>query len=135
MKYSTVEDFYKAKDNLKFPRKPTHPSSWCKKSDYEYESDYYRALADACEEHESEQDVYKEKRKAYGAAQGQLDADFKEFCISEYMDAGVPREVSDMVYALAYDRGHSSGYSEIYNAMSDYANLANAAFKAGKASL
>jgi hypothetical protein len=46
---------------------------------------------------------------------------------------GVPRSVSDKAYALAWEHGHSSGYSEVENYFQDFAELARVAYETGYA--
>lgn len=44
---------------------------------------------------------------------------------------GVPRSVSDKAYALAWEHGHASGYSEVESYFQDFADLAHVAYERG----
>lgn len=51
---------------------------------------------------------------------------------AEHLAPGTPTVVADAVFSLAWEHGHSSGWSEIENFYIDFAALANIAFKAGR---
>ena len=47
--------------------------------------------------------------------------------------ADYPREVADKVWDLAWEHGHASGYTEVGYHYADFAQVAVAAYEAGKA--
>lgn len=75
-----------------------------------------RALADEIEEWER----YEKKRNAAIRKSDRDEANISEL-IEEFVkvDSGlttvVPEKYRDKIYRIAWDRGHSSGYSEVYN--------------------
>lgn len=44
---------------------------------------------------------------------------------------GVPWNVADKVYAMAWENGHSSGYDEVEGLYQDFAELARVAYEQG----
>ena len=60
-------------------------------------------------------------------------ADHKSQCEAEHGTAHLPDDVRSMIYAAAWDHGHSYGESEVMNLYPDHAELALAAYAAGRA--
>jgi hypothetical protein len=132
--FVSSEEFDTARREIEYPKRPRNPSLALKKKDFDSEAQYFRAMADASEEYEREMAKYKVEREKVGAIEGEISLDFRAFCISEHVDNDVPEEIKSLVYSAAYEEGHSGGYSEIYNAMDDFAEIANRAYAAGKKS-
>lgn len=57
---------------------------------------------------------------------------FKEALAAEYLPAETPTEVADKVFALAWEHGHSSGYSEVESYYIDFAELVHVTVKSFK---
>lgn len=74
----------------------------------------------------------KQEREARMAARKAEQENHIERMFAEYAEPfGVPRAVADKVYSLAWEHGHSSGYSEVENYYQDFAELARVAYEAG----
>lgn len=132
--FTTARQFDDAISTVRLPIKPTKPERTIQESDYPSKSDFYRALADATENYEAEQIARSEELNKYYEVKNAISDDFRKFAIAQYLDDGIPEHIANMVYGLAYDRGHSGGYEEVFNVMSSYADLATAAFFAGQES-
>ncbi len=74
----------------------------------------------------------KAEREARWAAQRAEQANRSIKMFEEYAEPfGVPREVAESVYSLAWSHGHASGYSEVENYYQDFAELARKAYEQG----
>ena len=83
-----------------------------------------RALADEIEEWEK----YNKKRDAIIKKQGNAAPNMGDICaefikIESGLRDKVPAKYQDKVYSFAWDIGHSSGYSEVYNYLLDLVNI------------
>lgn len=74
----------------------------------------------------------KAEREARMAAQkAERDAHIERMFMKYAEPFGVPRSVSDRAYSLAWEHGHSSGYSQVENYFQDFAELARVAYEQG----
>ncbi len=64
---------------------------------------------------------YDEKKAAYNKEEGRLHLEFKLDLLDEFGLDKLPN--ADAIYDYAWNRGHSSGFYEIYNVMNDLAEL------------
>jgi hypothetical protein len=70
----------------------------------------------------AEQEVeYNRKRNEYYNADSEIYDQFKEDALAEIGLIGHPK--ADILFSKAYERGHSSGYSEVWYYMQDLAEL------------
>lgn len=133
--FTTAEEFREAQKTILFPKRPQKPENRVKGISFGSEPEYLRALAQAHEDFEKENASFEEKRNEYRNLCKQLEEDFYEFCANELLDDAIPDSVKRKVYAVAYESGHSSGFSEIYSSMADISELVESAFFAGQASV
>ena len=63
-------------------------------------------------------------RKAYGEENGRLQEMFYQDCCEDH-DCDPDSDLSRLIYSEAYDRGHSAGYSEVYNYFDSVASFAD----------
>jgi hypothetical protein len=129
--FTTAEEFDTAYRGIKYPKRPVTPERVIDKKTFDSDAEYYRTLADASEQYEKDMSEYKRQVKEAGEVGGQVASDFREFCISDHLDADIPEDIKGLVYSAAYEDGHSAGFSEVYNCMDDFAEIANKAYKAG----
>lgn len=61
------------------------------------------------------------ERKACASEMARLDAEFRAAALQECGLTGHPK--ADQAYALAYQYGHASGYSDIWTHLSEFADL------------
>lgn len=73
--------------------------------------------------------TYVEDQKKYRARLGEISAQFAADLAKEYLP-GVPQAASDLVFARAWEDGHSYGYQPVENAYEDLATLVLAVHKA-----
>ena len=129
--FTTAEEFDTAYRGIKYPKRPARPERVVDKKAFDSDAEYYRALADASEQYEKDMSEYKRQVKEAGEVANQVVADFREFCVSNHLDTDIPEDIKGLVYSAAYEDGHSAGFSEVYNCMDDFAEIANKAYKAG----
>ena len=128
--FTTAEEFDTAYRGIKYPKRPASPERVIDKKAFDSDAEYYRALADASEQYEKDISKYKRQVKETGQVASQVASDFREFCISDYLDDDIPEDIKELVYSAAYEDGHSAGFNEVYNCMDDFAEIANKAYKA-----
>lgn len=133
--FTIAEEFHNANRSIQFPKRPQKPESRVKKTAFNSEAEYLRALAQAHEDFEQDNASYLEERKEIQNIENQLEEDFYQFCANDLLDDAIPDSVKRKAYAVAYESGHSSGFSEIYSSMADIAELVETAFFAGQASV
>lgn len=80
-----------------------------------------RAYADAVEEHEKAEATYNIEVRAYNDKQSLVQEAWSKKLRDEHSE--VPEAVYWVLYGKAYDDGHSSGYSEVRNTLSDYVDF------------
>lgn len=64
---------------------------------------------------------YKADREAYRTRQRELDAFFKADALAEAGLTNHPK--ADKAWAMAWDRGHASGYQDVMSELEDLAEL------------
>lgn len=129
--FTSAEEFDAAYLGIKYPKRPTNPKQVIDREKFNSDAEYYRALADASEQFEKEMFEHKRQFKKIGQVASQVADDFREFCISDHLDTDIPEHIKELVYSVAYEDGHSSGFHQVYNCMNDFAEIANKAYKAG----
>lgn len=78
-----------------------------------------------------DKDAFLDYRKAYGEENGRLQEKFYyDCCLDHGCDPN--SELSKVIYSEAYDRGHSSGYNEVYNYFDSVAEFADRVLEAVK---
>lgn len=113
---------------------------------YPYESDIKKQIEETMESYvgtkkqiEAEEErlkkelkeVVKVKRQQYYETQSLLVEKWKQLCYEEYFH-GYPKELFDLCYSPAYERGHSSGYNEVEILICDMSDSYIAAFNLGR---
>jgi hypothetical protein len=98
-------DYYRGED-LRAPLKPVKPVLGRNPTAIDA-----RAFADALEEYEREFRSYEENKSYY---QHQLSARHREFEDKMKKDYGLDDDEFAAIWSEAYNRGHSGGFSEIY---------------------
>lgn len=115
-----MKDFnYYNQVDVEYPSTPKKP--YLKKNATAAE---HRDYADYLETYEREMIIYKEKKRIYEVARKEKD---DEFWKDAFEEIGISQShpKAEKLRSLAYERGHSSGYSDIYNELSDLAELIN----------
>jgi TPR repeat protein len=79
------------------------------------------ALARCVKEDIDDEGSYKAALTAYGRETARLEALFRKDMFEELGITDNPR--ADKLYSMAWEHGHSSGYSEVYNYACDLAEL------------
>ena len=69
--------------------------------------------------------AYQEARENYRAREHEIAAQFAVDLASELAN-DLPKSVQDKIFALAWENGHASGYSEVANFYEGYAEFARA---------
>lgn len=112
---------------LDYPKKPTRPHP----SAYPSTPFVLRAYADALEAHDIAMQSYRAEMEAYQTDQCYLNEQFKADAINDVFGDDAQRFPStvEKMWAIAYDRGHSSGNSEIYNCLLNYSDVLEAVKK------
>jgi hypothetical protein len=64
---------------------------------------------------------YQEQRDAYEADQQRLNSEFEDDLAAEFGVTDNPKR--HVLYGIAWDRGHSGGYSEVYGVYADLVDL------------
>ncbi len=82
---------------------------------------YLRIHADAVEKYEKDMVEYRKLEEAYRRKVADLEAEFRKDLLEEFGLTNHPK--ADKIYSYVWDKGHSSGYGEMYNIMSDLADL------------
>lgn len=78
-----------------------------------------------------DKDAFLDYRKAYGEENGRLQEKFYyDCCLDHGCDPG--SALSRLIYSEAYDRGHSAGYSEVYNYFDSVSEFADRVLEAVK---
>lgn len=80
-----------------------------------------RAYADALEAYDAAKKTHREQMAAYYARSTALEAEFRHDLEVEYDMVGHPK--ADLLYAKAYELGHSGGMQEVANYYSDLVEL------------
>jgi len=112
---------------MDYPTKPPKPLT----SAYPRTPDGLRAYADALESHEAAMQPYRVAMAAYQADQLRLNAEFKADAIADVFGDDAQRfpATIEVLWRIAYECGHSSGNSEIYNYLLDYDEVIKAVKK------
>ena len=71
-----------------------------------------------------DKDAFRDYRKAYGQENGRLEELFYQDCCEDH-GCDPDSDLSRLIYSEAYDRGHSSGYHEVYNYFGSIADFAD----------
>lgn len=122
---TSAADLVRAIADLSYPHHPTKPSVITMGKT----PDEIRAYADKLEAYERDLAEYKTGIRAYNEAKGKLE--------EQYMDhlranSSLNPATFSIVYANAYDRGHSDGYSEVESIFHDMEDLAERIIAANK---
>jgi hypothetical protein len=67
------------------------------------------------------EEAYKEQHTKYRAEERRLYDEFKQDLFEEYRVQEHPKR--EKVFNLAWEHGHASGYSEVYNYFGDFVDL------------
>lgn len=111
--------YYAPLTHVPVPSAPRAPSWHRKVNDvYPVES---RAYAEALHAHESASQRYKAAEAERTRRQAELDAEFKRDVLARIGLADHPK--ADVLYALAYQRGHSHGHHDVLSEAEDLAEL------------
>jgi len=78
-----------------------------------------------------DKEAYREYRKAYGQETSRLEELFYQDCCEDH-GYDPDSDLSRLIYSEAYDRGHSAGYSEVYNYFDSVAAFADNVLEAVK---
>jgi hypothetical protein len=103
------------KNNMPYPSRPKKPVL------KDQTPAAARAYADELEAYAEDVKQYEEERRAYGAESARLEAKFRDDLEAEHDTKGHPK--ADMLYSMAYDRGHSAGMSEVANYYDELSQL------------
>lgn len=99
------------------PRKPDAPKSNASPQDY-------RDYASALEVYANEQEEYDRLNREYRERRMDLETIVQKFIWKNTgLDTVVPEKYRDKVWSLAYNLGHSYGYSEIQNHLIDLVDI------------
>jgi len=79
------------------------------------------AYIDAYEKYELDMIEYRKQLDAYNAEIGRLREEFKHDALDEFGLLNHPK--ADKIFAYAWEQGHSAGYSEVYNYLSELSDL------------
>jgi hypothetical protein len=109
-------DFNKYKNQLPYPPRPAKPTLPKNPTPEDY-----RKHADDMEVHAQAVTKCLKEMDKYHAEQARLDTLFKQDALAEVGLTNHPK--ADKAYGLAWENGHSSGLSEVYNHLLDYAEL------------
>lgn len=119
-------DYEKYKNKLEYPSSPKKPylvrlsnyPSSTEVKEYTVKTEEY---SQALKVYETAMVEFRKLRNAYGEESARLDEEFKKDALEEAGITGNPK--ADKAYSLAWDRGHSCGYSEVFNELLDLAEL------------
>ena len=106
--------------NIKNPKKPIKPSLKSTTPTDAEITEYQTAMS----AYNTDLAVYANNQIEYGRAVHNWYACFIKYLINKNGLDAYPREVHDVVYNAAYEHCHSSGYSEIDNYYSEFAEMA-----------
>lgn len=109
-------DFSKYENKIEYVRKPSKPSA--SNIDTAQEA---KKFADDMVIYESKLKEYQEKNEQYQKEQRRIFQQFKVDALEEVGLTNHPK--SEQAFNLAYERGHSGGYSDVYNELLDLADL------------
>ena len=109
-------DWKKYENTAAYPSRPQKP--YLKKDASPAE---IRKHADDVEAYNTKMESYTKARKEYQEEEVRICNLFKQDALADVGLADHPK--AEKIYAHAYDRGHSGGFSEIYNALIDLAEL------------
>ena len=112
-------DYEKYKVTLSYPPRPTGLGL----PDKNWSPDQFREHARKLEAHEKEMKAYRKETDKYHAEQARQDSLFKADALEDVGLAGHPK--AEKAWALAWENGHSGGYSDVYSHLVDYADLLN----------
>jgi hypothetical protein len=116
---STVSDKVAAGDyrnKLTYPESPSKP-----RLPHNPTAAQAREYADKLEAYEDSKGELRRQRDLYNAETRQLEAQFREDLEAEYNMKGHPK--ADVLFMMAWDRGHSSGYGEVASYYDDFHEL------------
>ena len=71
--------------------------------------------------------IFKERRNQYHEAQRKIEDEIKDYMFNQGHIKD--RDIFEKMYALAYREGHSGGFHEVYNYLTDYDDLVNDCLK------
>lgn len=108
-------------DNLpRYPNKPIQPTQ----PKHNATPQDYRDYASALEVYANEQEEYNKLLKEYREKHMELETVVQKFMWKNTgLDTVVPEKYRAKVWSLAYDLGHSYGYSEIQNHLIDLVDI------------
>lgn len=110
-------NYEKYQNKISYPEKPKKPFIDSKIATPRM----YREHAAALEFYEIEKEKYDEKRKAYDEEDYRLEQEFKKNALEEVGLTNHPK--ADKIYAYAWQEGHSSGFSEVFNTLLELSEL------------
>lgn len=119
--YETIE-YGKLFIDISYPSRPSKPST--KKLLSCLSSQEIKDYALEVEKYEEAEIIYNKDRKKYEAQQVEVNGILENFVKEEAgLNSVVPEKYRDKVYSKAYEYGHSSGWSEIYNYLLDFVDI------------
>jgi hypothetical protein len=99
------------------PNRPKEPNSYATPQEY-------RDYASALELYANEKEEYDRLNREYRERRMDLETIVQKFIWKNTgLDTVVPEQYRDKVWSLAYDLGHSYGYSEIQNHLIDLVDI------------
>lgn len=129
--FTSPSDFENALRSMKMPARPRKPGYDVRKENFDSDAEYYRAMAEASEEYEKMKVAYDDNLKRYRKARVAVLQAFKEFAINDNFSDDFPDEVKNDAYELIHNNHHDEGLSSIYDALSDYSDIINKAYRMG----
>lgn len=118
--YDSIHDAIAFTDTLlpEYPKRPPKPSLGAKHTASELE-----IYTEQFKEYEKNDAAYQELFKAYREKQNEIHALLSDY-IKELSGLNtIPEQYQEKVYALAWQEGHSIGYSEVYNYLLQLVNI------------
>lgn len=110
-------DFEKYNVTMSYPTRPTSLGL----PDKNWSPAQFREHARKLEVHEKELKAYRKETEKWHAEQSRLGALFKLEALEDVGLTGHPK--AEKAWALAWENGHSGGYSDVYSLLVDYAEL------------
>ncbi len=107
-------DYYK--NTMPYPSKPNKPHL-----NISHTSQDVQQYAFALKQWESEMEIYRKEVDAYHKTDADLYVKFMQDMFNELDIAKNPKR--DRLFSIAWDLGHSAGYSEVYNYASELVDL------------
>ena len=111
--YDIANEYSEKYRSISYPDRPSRPN----RDDFPNHSLYGEAL----DEYEKKQSDHRDKLKIVQTAMGNIEAEFKAALAKELGLADHPK--FDKLYSLAYEHGHSSGFSETAGYVNEFAEL------------